>query len=124
MADKTKGLSIGYQRERAILIYCNEIEGDREEAIFDLFNALCIAQPYAKYMRDSDLTAQEMYCIAERLRQYGWAQATYLPIASFCMVNPLRYLLSHKQELLGNKGLDAFNDAHIRLKRFFVTPLG
>ena len=93
------------------------------KAISDLYDALCKTPAYAKAILESGMTANEMYDIAERLRLYGWAQVYYMPIVSFCKVKPLRFLLAHRQELLGNMGHDAFSGAYYRLTRFFISPL-
>ncbi len=125
MAGNTTKRTIGKAREHAISVYCEgKAEDERKAAIRDLHEALCKTQPYAKHMQASDITVEEMYSIVEHLRSYGWAQAVYMPIASFCSAKPLGYLLSHKQELLGNKGQEAFTDSYGGLRKFFVGFFG
>ncbi len=119
--------SIGKAREHAINVYCNRVEGDRKTVILELYDTLKKTSPYAKHMQDSDMTADEMYRIAERLRALtgsGWLEAYYLPIIPFCRADSLKYLIAHKQDLLGNSGNEAFSEAYARLKRFFVTVFG
>ena len=116
--------SVYKAEQHAINVYSNKTQGDRKASIFDLYDTLCKFEPYAQSMRESDMTKQEMYEIAERLRFHtgsGWLEYYYLPIMPFCRLKSLQYLLAHKQELLGNKGQDAFGEAFFRLERFFVT---
>ncbi len=123
MADKIKKPSVVKAQEQAINVYCNRVEGDRKAVIRDLYNVLCQTQPYARYMQASDMTVEEMYGIAERLRYVtgsGWLAAYYMPIMPFCRAKPLRYVLAHRQELLGNKGPEAFGETFVHLERLFL----
>lgn len=125
MADNIEKLEVEIAREHAINIYRqSKPDEDRKAAVRNLYHALRENQPFAEYMQASDMTEEEMYRIVERLRDYGWAQGIYMPIASFSHKKPLEYVLSHKQELLGKKGFEAFSDSFIALRRFFVGPMG
>ena len=113
-------------QERAILVFSGKAEGDRKAVVQDLYDALSKTQPHAKYLRDSDMTAEDMYAIADHMREMGltWEKAYYIPIQCFCVEKPLRYVSQHKQETMGNKGREAFSEAYNHLKGCFLQFLG